>query len=461
MLFKRLFTTPINHQSILSYEVKEVVFDGSIMYVCHFGKERIYYSAMRQFIETNNDYQLVKDRFLAYSTVDNRDNLIKVTFSEGFPNSIIKDGRIHQCVELNDGGLLVEVENGEPLGNGCYVRQIYKICKFLEKKAVNNVIDIPQSNIIWKLTYINPLKVSPRTIRNSKGLEFTSSFSSGVKLMQCWGISCYESIVVMAGYDICGRNACVYYSEDNFETVKLIFNGASDSIQVNIENVPIGFHPNSKNILPSHSFDWNETGNGNVHVHGVCYDPYYERIWITTGDGGSLNKRVTGIFYTDDFGYTWHFVRLDRFGFFLKKSTQLLSIIPMKDNVLFTTDGYGDGFYRYKRNGKYNKVTLKYAYGYTGERTTLCTIAAGSCYTQDGGIITVFPYGKLTPDILSKIKCGLVYTNDGYSFQVLLQEKRPVGNVEKSVIHRRSIIRDYDGEILCSSYNGGYVSLKY
>ncbi len=451
---------PWLHEPILGASVKKTTMDGVALYVCHFAKNRIYYSPMRQFIDCTEDYKDVTSRFIAFSEIGRENDIVKVVFPEDFPNSIKKNGRIHQCVELNDGGLLVEVENGEEIGNGCFVRQLYKIKGFTSMSPDDGMIPVKQCQIVRKLTYVNPTKVVPSTVANSRGKEFSSSFTSGVKLLQCWGLSIFENITILAGYDTGGRNACVYFSDDNFDTVKLIFNGASDDIKVDVPDAKRGRWPQTGGIIPADSFSWNETGNGNVHVHGVAYDPYYDRIWVTTGDGASLKRRVTGVFYSDDIGKTWRFVNLSGICSIRKGITQLLSIIPLKDCVLFTTDGNGDGIFSYKRKSKDEKVKLEYVYSYVGEQTSLNTIAAGSFITSRGGII-LFPYGRLTENILKKTHCGVVFTPDGLTYQLLYQEPDPVGEVSKSVIHRRSIIREYKNMILVSTYNGGYLELEF
>lgn len=451
-----------HHSPILEVEEKTVFIDGINMYVCHFSKTRIYYSPLRQFIDSNVDYRNIASRFLAYSDLNETDKYVKITFSEDFPCHTLPNGRIHQCIELMDGGLLVEVENGEELGNGCYVRQLYKIPKFKKMRPTDGILDIPKSKIEFKLKYINPIKVSPSVITNSSGKEFVSSYNLGVRLLQCWGLSMYGKKVLIAGYDQGGRNACVYYSDDNFETFKLIFNGASEDIQVDVPNTPIGRYPRPENVIPANSFSWNSTLNGNVHVHGVAYDPYYNRIWVTTGDGGQLNKRITGIFYTDDIGASWNFVSLNNLYPFVK-NTQLLSIIPLKNCVLFTTDGAGDGFFRYNRTGKEKRVTIELVYQYLGNNEHECfTIPAGSyILPKQSGILTLFPYGTLRQDILDYTRCGVVYSPNGFSFEKIYQEKRPVHDLNNSVIHRRSIVYEYENYIAISAYNGGFLKLSF
>lgn len=74
-----------------------------------------------------------------------------------------------------------------------------------------------------------------------------------------------------------------------------------------------------------------------LHTHGCAYDPYYNRIWVSTGDDTSL------IMYSDDMGATWVTV---------SEKYQVTAIHPMPDCVLFGSDASPNGILRYTRRGK-------------------------------------------------------------------------------------------------------------
>lgn len=51
------------------------------------------------------------------------------------------------------------------------------------------------------------------------------------------------------------------------------------------------------------NFDLGSVTNGvGVHLHGVAFDKYWNRIWLSHGDGAFGRN---GLFYSDDFGKTW------------------------------------------------------------------------------------------------------------------------------------------------------------
>jgi len=71
------------------------------------------------------------------------------------------------------------------------------------------------------------------------------------------------------------------------------------------------------------------------HTHGVAYDQYMDRIWVSHGDGAD-NK---GVEFSDDFGTTWVHAA----------DWQPTLIIPMPKYVLFGSDDLPVGMYRWNR----------------------------------------------------------------------------------------------------------------
>lgn len=71
------------------------------------------------------------------------------------------------------------------------------------------------------------------------------------------------------------------------------------------------------------------------HLHGVAWDPYWDRIWVTFGDN-SAGTGSNGIVYSDDFGSTWQTAHFH--GESANAPHQLVGIQPMPKCVLF----YGD-----------------------------------------------------------------------------------------------------------------------
>ena len=79
-----------------------------------------------------------------------------------------------------------------------------------------------------------------------------------------------------------------------------------------------------------------------VHNHGVLYDPYWDRIWVTYGDDATGE---TDIVFSDDLGKTWHTVGL----LYSTPSYQCVGMFALPGCVLFATDGAPNGVLRIDR----------------------------------------------------------------------------------------------------------------
>ena len=86
--------------------------------------------------------------------------------------------------------------------------------------------------------------------------------------------------------------------------------------------------------------DWVTSAGGRSnsdmqHLHGVSWDPYWDRIWITYGDGMG-GKGSNGVIYSDDLGDTWKFAHHTPEG--SASSFQCVGIQPMPRCVLMFGD---------------------------------------------------------------------------------------------------------------------------
>ena len=86
--------------------------------------------------------------------------------------------------------------------------------------------------------------------------------------------------------------------------------------------------------------DWVTTAGGRAssdlqHLHGVAWDPWWDRIWITYGDGMG-GKGSNGVIYSDDLGETWKFASHTPEG--SKSAFQCVGILPMPRCVLMFGD---------------------------------------------------------------------------------------------------------------------------
>lgn len=76
------------------------------------------------------------------------------------------------------------------------------------------------------------------------------------------------------------------------------------------------------------------------HLHGICYDPYSELLWIANGDGPASSN----IHWSDDLGTTWHTAY--EYG---NCPRQWTGIVALPNCVLFTTDSKDVGVWRWDR----------------------------------------------------------------------------------------------------------------
>ena len=177
--------------------------------------------------------------------------------------------------------------------------------------------------------------ISRRRVWRSEGLasgkptwtQVLEAPYAGIKFTQAWSQSTHGRIVLVNEYGpkagmawpgITGNvprgEAAVrtYLSLDYGRTFKVIFN----------------LH------------DWVTTAGGRSnsdmqHLHGVAWDPYWDRIWVTYGDGMG-GKGSNGVIFSDDLGDTWHFAHHTPEG--SQSSFQVVGIQPMPRCVLMFGD---------------------------------------------------------------------------------------------------------------------------
>lgn len=92
------------------------------------------------------------------------------------------------------------------------------------------------------------------------------------------------------------------------------------------------------------------------HLHGGCYDPYWDRVWITAGDGPFGAPGTQSIWYSDDWRNstpTWNLFQNSDVTANPTQSGvyQSTSIIAMEKAILLGTDGVPAGVHRIPRRG--------------------------------------------------------------------------------------------------------------
>lgn len=215
-----------------------------------------------------------------------------------------------------------------------------------------------------------------------------------------WGYSQHENIVLVAEYGpkynpgnevLEGQNArYAYLSLDHGKTWRNIFDLNA----------------------------WVETTHGpglalNVHLHGIAWDPYWDRIWITYGDD------VNGTCFSDDLGATWHPAHWSNETYSLDQN---VGIACLPGRILFGTDTAPNGVMAFDRSEGKKKglYTLKQAYTIPGgdgtTRTHLCQ--AIHRVPQEGGGVWLFGFGAET----NPGKSTIAATRDGFTWTTFWQD---------------------------------------
>jgi hypothetical protein len=262
-----------------------------------------------------------------------------------------------------------------------------------------------------------------------------------------------------------------YLSTDSGNSFRCVFSMADTSINstvtpdqmVFVDTKPdghggygaVGGHPMSNTLTNPQSFDlWGITPNGSLHAHGGCIDTYADRLVIVTGD----SYPAVGIFYSDDWGYNWTFIRT---GVHLPSAdcrTQFVTAIPMEDCILFGNDGVGDGYWRVFRNGSGLLSTIECCYQFTGLNTQLVTINGGHCFLPDGTML-----GLINPHEspnYTTTRGGIVATRNGHNFKKLFEDPYTQFTFESAEFGRRGLITVNDNnKVLVKAKNGGLIIL--
>lgn len=189
-------------------------------------------------------------------------------------------------------------------------------------------------------------------------LQAGNGIATNVYISGQWGMSSYNNIVVVSEYGgkTTNNNArYVYLSLDYGQTWKIIFD--------------IGNSP-----------------DGQTHVHGTAYDPWWNAIWLVNGDTSANHKtRITF-----DFGNTWQVV---------DSANQFTGIIPLAGTVVFESDTSPSGMYTIARGSPDSIAAPSIAYNlgsgliYQGQMpfrspsTGLCLFPFTSATTEPGVVV--------------------------------------------------------------------------
>ena len=406
-------------------ELRRFVEDGRNCEVFDISGQYIYYGHSRAF------YRIDKNTF---------GNKVRFNLSgiwEGSSGSDVASCSILGVNEMPDLGLLIHVDNHYPHSN------IYKV-PFISQSFGSYTYTQEYANLVMDIPYWNPI------------------------LSKAWGLSIKGNYVFAAIYNSRGY---AYLSNDSGNSFRCVFSMADISINttvspdemVFVDTKPdghggygaVGGHPMRNTLTNPQNFDlWGITPNGSLHAHGCCIDRYADRLVIVTGD----SYPAVGIFYSDDWGYNWTFIRT---GVHMPSSdsrTQFVTAIPMEDCILFGNDGVGDGYWRVFRNGGSLLSTIECCYQFTGSNTQLVTINGGHCFLPDGTMLSLINPHE-SPNYATT-RGGIVATRNGHNFKKLFEDPYTQFTFESAEFGRRGLITvNNNNKVLVKAKNGGLIIL--
>lgn len=171
----------------------------------------------------------------------------------------------------------------------------------------------------------------------------------------------------------------------------------------------------------------------NQHLHGVAWDPYWDRIWVTFGDNMGGNGS-NGIVYSDDMGVTWETAH------YYTGTTpphQCVGIQPMPKCVLFFTDnvtpGRPDVVRIDRKEGRYKAggYTTVDAWESTAEGKHLCQGSSRIMRRGDDAPALAAYCSEGTP-----APSFAIATMDGYKFKEIWRDgvDNPSGFGSRSIV---------------------------
>lgn len=252
----------------------------------------------------------------------------------------------------------------------------------------------------------------------------------GVTLGSNWGVDTYNNIVLVNEY-----------GAKEGEATSGAPSGVPKGENARYTYMSLDYGKTWKTIFDLNAYA--ETDK--VHPHGVCYDPYWQRIWYTHGDGSDA------ILYSDDLGDTWtyaHHVKT------YNSTTQVVGIKAMPTCLLFGSDDVSNGILRIDRaegkhtiDGKY-KVQVAYKINEEIVRTHLCHSITQAKHFPDAPVL--FGFGSESNPAPSII----IATYDGWTFSRLWEDSisQPAGRGIRNVVgvtaKNEVIARSNDGRVV-------------
>jgi len=142
--------------------------------------------------------------------------------------------------------------------------------------------------------------------------------------------------------------------------------------------------------------------NVGSHMHGIAYDPYWDAIWIVSGDSTYRSIKVSF-----DHGSNWTTV---------STTYQPVGIIPIENCILFVSDAIPNGVMRITRSLGQQNMTVETALVIDSAQTL--TMIGGMPYRYAEGYPVLLPF---FPNVSNK-GSELWSTYDGITFTQIWQD---------------------------------------
>ena len=183
-------------------------------------------------------------------------------------------------------------------------------------------------------------------------------------------------------------------------------------------------------------------GQQGMHLHGVAWDEYWDRIWVTFGDD------TNGTVFSDDLGATWQTADWGSSAS-APGQHQAVGIAPLPGCILFGSDGAPNGVWRIDREaGKHSgSYVIEDAWTIPADRLTHLCQAILRVPQAGGTDVWLFGFGTETRAGYTQI----VATRDGFKFTKIWEDpdEVPVGRGVRSIAGP-----NLKGELIVGSHDG-------
>jgi hypothetical protein len=358
-----------------------------------------------QGVITNRKYYPIQGRMLWYSYRTGRVYFVKDSGTDiNIPlmSNSIEDfiNKVYTVIkgdyEAKDGIIAIrELDNGELL-----------------------LAENQSSSTIHRGVYVSSgMNTNPTGLVWTKKIEYLSFVMA---FAESWGLSIRGNHIMVTEYNSNRKeNSGIWYSDDYAKTFKMVATTAS-----------LNTYSGTPELMGQ-------------HIHGVCYDPYWSRLWIILGEGARTGQHVLA--FSDDKGTSWTRLGTDtKTKSLVGNGREVMKFCgghAFPSGVIFTTDSQPNGFWRYNRVNKFEADLSQAQYleeakridlfikntttGQSGHEDTITHIGGHFIPSENGDFYTCnVPYVGLHVNTNAADRSSLIYfTQDGVKFYEIYREE--------------------------------------